>query len=85
MKLARCVQLIVVVVVEAFHSGVLDRVVHPLDLATGPRMVGLGPAVLDPVRLADHVEAHRPGDGRFRFLGCSANWMPLSVRMVWTW
>jgi hypothetical protein len=30
-------------------------------LAIGPRMVGLGEPALYPVRLADHVEAHRSG------------------------
>ena len=43
---------------------VLDRPVHPLDLAVGPRMVGLRQPVLDPVCLTDHVEAHRSGDDR---------------------
>ncbi len=47
------------VVVEAFDGRVLDCPVHALDLAVGLRMVGLGQAVLDPVGLADHVEAHR--------------------------
>ena len=54
-------QLIVGFVVEAFYSRVLDRSVHPLDLTAGPRMVGLGQAVLDPVGFADHVETHWPG------------------------
>lgn len=54
-------KLIVTVVVEAFDGGVLDCPVHPLDLAVGPGMVGLGEAVLDPVRLADRVETHLPG------------------------
>ena len=54
-------QLIVGFVVEPFHRGVLDRAVHPLDLTVGPRMVGFGEAMLDPVGLADHVEAHWPG------------------------
>ena len=53
-------QLIVAVIVEALDGSVLDRPVHPLDLAIRPRMVRLGQTVLDPVRLADHVEAHRP-------------------------
>ena len=50
-----------VVVVEPLDRGVLDRAVHSLDLAIGPRMVGFGQSVLDAVRRADHVEAHRPG------------------------
>jgi len=51
----------VVFVVEAFDRRVLDRAVHPLNLTIGPRVVGLGQSVLDPIRLADHVETHRPG------------------------
>ncbi len=54
-------QLIVGFVVEAFYSRVLDRSVHPLDLTLGPRMIGHGQPVLDPVGLADHVESHRSG------------------------
>jgi hypothetical protein len=54
----------VAVVVEALHGGFLDRAVHSLDLAVGPRMVRLGEPVLDAIRLTDHVEAHRPGDDR---------------------
>lgn len=54
-------ELVVAVVVEALDGCLLDRAVHPLDLAVGPRMVRLGQPVFDPVRLADHVEAHRPG------------------------
>ncbi len=54
-------QLIVGFVVEAFYSRVLDCSVHPLDLPIGPRVVGLGQPVLDPVGFADHIEAHRPG------------------------
>ncbi len=56
-----CSQLNVGFVVEPFHSRVLDRPVHPLDLAVSPRMVGLGQAVLDPVGPTDHVKAHWPG------------------------
>lgn len=40
-------ELIVAVVVGALDGRVLDRAVHPLDLAIGPRMAGLGQAVLD--------------------------------------
>lgn len=46
-------QLIVCFVVEPFHRRVLDRSVHSLDLTVGPRMVGLGQLVLDPVGFAD--------------------------------
>jgi len=54
-------QLIVAFVVEAFGSRVHDRSVHSLDLSVGPRMVGLGQTVLDPVGFAGHVETHWPG------------------------
>ena len=53
-------QLIMAVVVASFHCRLLDRSVHPLDLAIGPRMVWLGQAVFDPICFADHVEAHLP-------------------------
>ena len=53
--------MIVTVLVEPLDRGVLDRAVDPLDLAVCPRMVRLGQPVLDAVRFADHVEAHRPG------------------------
>ena len=56
-------KLIVAVVVEASDSSVLDCPVHALDLAIGPWVVWLGQAVLDPVGLADHVEAHLPRIG----------------------
>ena len=70
-----CSELVVAVVMEAFdvrrgndppdrflfRFTLLDRAVHPLDLAIGPWMVGLGQPVLDPVCIADHVEAHRTG------------------------
>ena len=46
---------------EALDGGLLDRAVHPFDLAIGPWMVGFGQPVLDPVGLADHIKAHRPG------------------------
>ncbi len=56
--------MIVAVVMEAFDGCLLDRPVHAFDLPIGPGMVRLRQAVLDPVGLADHVEAHRPGDDR---------------------
>ena len=42
-------ELVVALVVEALDGGVLDSPVHPLDLAVGPWMPGLGGAVLDVV------------------------------------
>ena len=53
-------QLIMIFVVVPFDGGVFDCAVHPLDLAVGPRMVGFGQPVLNPVGIADHVETHRP-------------------------
>jgi len=54
------VQLIMLVIVIPLDCCVLDRAVHPLNLAIGPWMVGLGQPVLNPVGIADHVEPHRP-------------------------
>jgi len=53
-------QLVVAFVVEAFHRRLLDRTIHPFDLAVGPRVVWLGQPMFDPVGFADHVEAHWP-------------------------
>ena len=56
-------KLLATIVTEAFDGRVLDCSVHALDLTVGPRMVGLGQSMLDPVGLADHVKAHLPGIG----------------------
>ena len=70
-------QLIVGFVVEPFQGCLFDRAVHSLDLPAprengppdrflilaAPRMVEFRQPVPDPVGLADHVEAHRPGIG----------------------
>ena len=53
-------ELVMAVVVVSFDGCVLDRAVHSLDLAVGPRMVGLCEAMFDPVGLTDHVETHGP-------------------------
>jgi hypothetical protein len=42
-------ELIVRFVVISFDGRVLDCPVHPLDLSIGPRMIGLGQPMLDPV------------------------------------
>lgn len=42
--------MIVAVVVEALHGGLLDPATHPLDLALGPGVVGLGHRYLIPPR-----------------------------------
>jgi len=44
----------------SLHCRLLDRAVHSLDLAIGPRMIWLGQAVLNSICLADHVEPHLP-------------------------
>ena len=48
------------VVMVSFHCRVLNRSVDQLDLAIGPGMVWLGQAVLDPICLVGHIEAHFP-------------------------
>ena len=53
-------QLVVGFVVVALDRGLLEGSVHALDLAVGPRVVGLGHAVLDAVGSADLVEAVDP-------------------------
>ena len=61
-------ELFVVVIVEAFDGGILDRAVHPFDLAIGPGVLDLGQAVLDPVLFAAHVE-HVCDEGCGRAVG----------------
>ena len=43
-------------IVVTFDGGVFDGPVHPLDLTIGPRMVGLGQPVFDPMLGADAIE-----------------------------
>lgn len=59
------------VVMMAFDGGVLDGAFHPLDLAIGPRMVGFGEAVLDPVLAAYLIE---PMDAHARGLAITVLW-----------
>ena len=69
-------ELIVAVVMVAFDGRVLDGPVHALDLPVGPRMVGLGEAMLNAVLPAGPVEgmAAEPRCWRLvRFFGRSAN------------
>ena len=47
----------------AADGGFRQHSVHPLDLAIGPAMVGLGERVLDPVFEADAVEIVEPVAG----------------------
>ena len=46
----------VAVVVVAAHGRLLNRTVHAVDLSVGPRVVGLGQAVLDAVLAAAEIE-----------------------------
>lgn len=48
------------VVVEALDCGILDREVHPLDLAVGPGMLGLGQAMIGIIAGAGHFEGMSP-------------------------
>ena len=45
-----------IVVMVDLDRGVLDRAVHPLGLAVGPRVIGLGQSVLDAMFDADAIE-----------------------------
>ena len=49
-------QLVVIVVMEAFDGRVLDRAVHPLDLAIRPGMLDLGQPVVDLMLAADPIK-----------------------------
>ena len=69
------------VVMEPLDGSQLDRSIYPFNLAIGPRMVGFGEPVLDPVGFTDHVETHLPRIGGVSVPGLLG--MPLSVRIVW--
>ena len=43
-------------VVVALNGRLLERSVHPFNLAVGPRMIWLRQPMLDAVRIAEHVE-----------------------------
>lgn len=51
-----CLELIVSVVMIALDSRFLDRSVHALDLAIGPRMLDLGQPMFDAIFPAAHIE-----------------------------
>ena len=53
-------ELVVVVVMETFDGGVLDRAVHGFDLAVGPRVFWFGRPVLDAEGGAGVFEGVRP-------------------------
>ena len=61
-------QLVVGLVVVALYRCILDRSVHALDLAIGPRMADLGEPVLDVLSPANTVKVDFPiGLGSFAF------------------
>jgi hypothetical protein len=68
---------------EAFDRCFFDGAVHPLDFTVGRRVVRCGQPMLDVICFADHVEAHLTRPSGVRLRGRSANWMPLSVRILW--
>ncbi len=49
-------ELVLVVVMEPLDGRLLDRAVHPLDLAIRPRVLHLGQSVLDLMLPADAVK-----------------------------
>ena len=53
-------QLVVGLVVVALYCCILDRSVHALDLAIGPRVADLGEPVLNALSLANTVKGHFP-------------------------
>ena len=53
-------KLIVVVVVEALDSRLLDGAVHSLDLTVGPRVLRLRGAMIDPCFCAGELKSVRP-------------------------
>ena len=59
-------KLVVAVVVVAFDSRFFEGAVHPLHLAIGPWVVGLGQSVFDVVLAAYLIEAVNP------VMGCPA-------------
>jgi hypothetical protein len=78
-------ELLMRLVVEAFDRCLLDGAVHALDLAVGPRVLGLDQPMRDTILVADLVEAMNPVARcpAVAVARLSANWMPLSVRIVW--
>jgi hypothetical protein len=76
-------QLVVALVVEAFDGRFLDGSVHPLNLAVRLGTVGL--VSLCSMPFASQIMSKRiwRDQAVLRLRGRSANWMPLSVRMVW--
>ena len=79
------VQLQVAVVMIALGGGVHDDSIHALDLPVGSRMMWLGQAMPWRRQMRSKGRSRSSAVGPLRFLGRSANWMPLSVSTVWIW
>lgn len=73
------------VVMVSLDGGLFDSPVHPLDRGIGPGMIRLGKSMLYAMAMADALEgtAAEACCPPLRFLGRSANWMPLSVSTGW--
>ena len=72
-------KLVVAVVVVAFDSRFFEGAVHPLHLAIGPCVVGLGQSVFDVVLAADLIEVFSPGEKRY---GSNLNLVGSFVQML---
>ncbi|QBL95584.1 hypothetical protein KSAC_34050 (plasmid) [Komagataeibacter saccharivorans] len=75
-------QLLMAVVMKAFDSCFLDRPVHSLYLTIGLGVIGFCQAMPDTLALQIMLERIERDHAEPRLRGCSANWMPLSVRIV---
>jgi hypothetical protein len=87
-------ELIVMEVVVGADGGLLDGAVHAFDLAVGPRMAGLGQAVVDGVvaqasskewarKTSPRCRARMMSLAAERELPGVVKWVLLSVRTVW--
>ena len=55
-------KLIVAFVVVSPDRRVLDRAVHPFNLAVGPGMIWFGQPMFDVIGVADQVKSHLAGE-----------------------
>lgn len=76
-----CLELVVAIIVEPLDGGVPDGLVQPLNPSVCSRVTGFGEAMLDIAGLADHLGAHLAWPSGGQLQGCSANRVPLSVRI----
>lgn len=70
-------QLLMAVVMEAFDGCFLDCPVHLLNLTIDPWMTGFRQTVFDPMRFADHVEAHGTRPRRIAITGLVSELDPI--------